>query len=63
MRVISTLKDLSVFSFYNCEYRNAPGTVEGGDGISIVLGMLQKLLNIIASDNTDGNITWRDHFV
>ena len=40
---------------------NAPGAVEGGDGISVVLSVLEELDNIVSGDNTNGNIAGR-HF-
>ena len=41
---------------------NSRGAVEGGDGVTVVLGMLEEFDNIISGDNTDGNIAGSDHF-
>jgi len=38
------------------------GAVEGGDGIAVILGVLQELGNIVASDNTNGDVAGSDHF-
>ena len=61
---------LSVSRFYfrkihlssNIYCPNAPGAVEGGDGIPVVPRMIEELDNIVSSDNTDGNIAGRGHF-
>jgi hypothetical protein len=41
---------------------NSPGAVESGDGVAIILGMLEKLHHIVSGDNTDGNVTGGNHF-
>ena len=48
--------------FQKISLLNSRGAVESGDGVTVVLGMLEEFDNIISGDNTDGNIAGSDHF-
>jgi hypothetical protein len=40
---------------------NLRGTVEGGDGIAIVLGVLKKLKEVVSGDNSGGDVAGGYH--
>ena len=40
---------------------NSRGAVEGGDGVAIVLGVLQKLEKVVSGDNSGRDVAGSDH--
>lgn len=54
-------KEVRVDRHENTSHDHTPCAVKGRNGISIILGMLQKLPNIISSDDTGGDVAGGDH--
>ena len=45
----------------NAKIHNLRGAVEGGDGVAIVLGMLQKLEKVVSGENSGRDVAGSDH--
>ena len=45
----------------NAKIHNLRGAVEGGDGVAIVLGMLQKLEKVVSGDNSGRDVAGSGH--
>lgn len=58
---INLWKHFQVDGHENTSHNHSPGAVKGRDGISVVLGMLQKLLNIVSGNDTGGDVAGGNH--
>ena len=45
----------------NAKIHNLRGAVEGGDGVAVVLGVLQKLEEVVSGDNTGRDVAGSNH--
>ena len=45
----------------NAKIHNLRSAVEGGDGVAIVLGVLQKLEEVVSGDNSGRDVAGSDH--